>query len=77
MVCKGLHFINHLIGKVEMNFISLVGVRPWKTLRSYGVEKAIKLRNMINEVIVTMHPDPISSLQEYTVLKSTILKYCR
>jgi len=39
MVCKGLYFINHLIVKVELNFISIVSVRPWKTLRSYGVEK--------------------------------------
>jgi len=46
MVCKGLYFINHLISEVEMNFNSLFGVRPWKTLR-YGVEKAIKLRNTL------------------------------
>ena len=39
MFCKGLYFINHLIGKVEMNIISMIGVRPWKTLRSYEVEK--------------------------------------
>jgi len=73
MVCKGPLFINHLNGKIEMNFNSPIGVRPWKTLRIYGLEKQSNWEIRY----VTMHPDAISCLPDYTVLESTVLLYGR